>query len=131
MTDWSKVVREHGPIVWKTAYRLLGNDADAADCFQNAFVSALEVVRKEAVRSWPALLKRLATARAMERLRQRHREAGHLAKLPDVAPVAGEEVVDAQDLAPAPQQSVAEVRAQEACTAGDENALGHHSLPTG
>lgn len=83
MTDWPQVVQQHGPIVWKTAYRLLSNEADASDCFQNTFVSALELSRAEAVRNWPGLLKRLATARALERLRQRYREATRLTRLPD------------------------------------------------
>jgi RNA polymerase sigma-70 factor (ECF subfamily) len=83
MTDWSQIVGQHGPIVWKTVYRLLDHEADAADCFQNAFVSALELSRKEAVRNWPGLLRRLATARALERLRQRYRESGRLSTLAD------------------------------------------------
>jgi RNA polymerase sigma-70 factor (ECF subfamily) len=82
MTDWSQIVQEHGPVVWRTAYRLLGNEADAADCFQRTFVSALELSRKEAVHNWPALLRRLATARALERLRQRHRDGGRLTGVP-------------------------------------------------
>jgi len=32
----------HGPLVWQTAWRLLGHEADAADCFQETFVSAME-----------------------------------------------------------------------------------------
>ena len=40
MTDWSQIVQEHGPLVWRTAYRLLNHEADAADCFQRTFVSA-------------------------------------------------------------------------------------------
>jgi len=31
--DWQLIVNEQGPLVWQTAYRLLGNEADAADCF--------------------------------------------------------------------------------------------------
>ncbi len=29
--DWQAVVEEYGPLVWQTAYRLLGNQADAGD----------------------------------------------------------------------------------------------------
>ena len=75
MTDWSRIVEQHGPAVWKTVYRLLDNEADAADCFQNAFVAALKLSRRETVRNWPGLLKRLATASALQRLRQRYRES--------------------------------------------------------
>lgn len=76
MTDWSKIVEEHGAIVWNTAHRLLRNDADAADCFQQTFLAAVELARNEPVRHWPALLRRIATARALEQLRVRIRERG-------------------------------------------------------
>jgi len=73
--DWQLIVRKHGSAVWRTAYRLLGNEADAADCFQETFVCALEVSRRERVRNFSALLARIATSRAMNRLRQRIRES--------------------------------------------------------
>jgi len=72
--DWQLIVNRHGPAVWQTAYKLVGNAADAADCFQETFVSALEVSRRQRVRSFSALLVRLATARAIDRLRQRSRQ---------------------------------------------------------
>jgi RNA polymerase sigma factor (sigma-70 family) len=71
MTDWSQIVEQHGPQVWRTAQRLLRHEADAADCFQRTFIAALEISRKQTVRHWPALLRRIATARALEQLRQR------------------------------------------------------------
>jgi RNA polymerase sigma-70 factor (ECF subfamily) len=73
MTEWSHILERHGAAVWSTVYRLVGREADAADCFQNVFLSALEVSRKGPVRHWPALLQRLATARALECLRRRYR----------------------------------------------------------
>jgi RNA polymerase sigma-70 factor, ECF subfamily len=84
MTDWSKIVQEHGPLVWRTAIRLLHRAADADDCFQRTFVSAVELARSESVKTWPALLVRLATARALDQLRQRSREDSRLATLPDI-----------------------------------------------
>lgn len=72
--DWELVVRKHGPAVWYSAYRLLGNEADAADCFQETFVCALEVSRRQRVRHFPALLVGIATSRAINRLRQRKRQ---------------------------------------------------------
>ena len=74
MTDWSDLAGRFGPLVWKTAYRLLGNDADAADCFQETFLAAVGVWRREEVRNWQGLLRRLAVARALDRLRRRGRE---------------------------------------------------------
>jgi RNA polymerase sigma-70 factor (ECF subfamily) len=73
--DWQLIIEEHGSAVWQTAYRLLGNDADAADCFQETFVSALKFCRRKQVRNFSALLTRLATARAIDQLRRRIRHS--------------------------------------------------------
>src|SRR5579883_629184 len=86
MTDWYAIVREYGPMVWQTAGRLLTHEADAADCFQNTFVSAVELANAEPIRNWSALLKRLATARALELLRTRYRRAGRSESFPDEPP---------------------------------------------
>ena len=85
MTDWSRIVEQHGPTVWKTVYRLLDNEPDAADCFQNVFVAALKLSRRESIRNWPGLLKRLATTSALERLRQRYRQSSRLDSVTDDA----------------------------------------------
>lgn len=84
MTDWPTILRDHGPLVWRTAYRLLGRHADAEDCFQRTFLAAVELAGREQVRNWPAALRRLATARALEALRTRYRE-GRPEPLPEVA----------------------------------------------
>lgn len=75
MIDWDGIVTEHGPMVWRTACRLLGRVEDAQDCLQETFLSALKFCRRQRVRNWPALLRRLATSRALDRLRRlvRHR----------------------------------------------------------
>lgn len=73
MTDWAEILRTEGPAVWRTSFRLLGNRTDADDCFQETFVAALELSRREPVRTWRGLLLRLATVRAMDRVRQRCR----------------------------------------------------------
>ena len=75
MADWQRILDEHGATVWQTAYRLLGNTADTADCLQDTFVSAWEVSRRQRVRNWPGLLRRLATARALDGLRWRARQS--------------------------------------------------------
>jgi RNA polymerase sigma-70 factor (ECF subfamily) len=93
MTDWSQILRQYGPAVWKTVSRLLRNPADAEDCFQNTFVAALELSSSQEIRNWPALLKQLATRRALERLRCRYRESKRSSPLPEQCvngqPVAG------------------------------------------
>jgi RNA polymerase sigma-70 factor (ECF subfamily) len=96
MINWSQIVELHGPKVWKTAYCLLNNEADAADCFQSTFVAALKLARREAVRHWPALLKRLATMAALDCLRQRHRAINHLTLVSENDPVDRKEIEPAQ-----------------------------------
>ncbi len=71
--DWQTIVNEYGPLVWRTAYRLLADHADSADCFQETFLAALELSRRQPVRNMAGLLVRLATTRAIDRLRQRGR----------------------------------------------------------
>jgi RNA polymerase sigma-70 factor (ECF subfamily) len=78
--DWESILRNDGPAIWRTAWRVLGRSADADECFQETFVAALEFVRQgKAVQHWRALLQRIATTRAIDRLRrrvtQRNREA--------------------------------------------------------
>lgn len=72
--DWQAIVRDHGPAVWQTAYRLLANHSDAADCFQETFLTAFEIACREPVRNMPGLLVRLATTRAIDKLRQKSRQ---------------------------------------------------------
>ena len=92
MQDWQTIVTEYGPLVWRTAYRLLANHADAADCFQETFLAALELSRRQPVRNMSGLLVRLATTRAIDRLRQRgrqeHRQAEGLRRRADDRPHA-------------------------------------------
>jgi DNA-directed RNA polymerase specialized sigma24 family protein len=49
--DWQAIVKEHGPMVWQTAYRLLVNRSDTADCFQDAFPAAFEIAQQLQIRT--------------------------------------------------------------------------------
>jgi RNA polymerase sigma-70 factor (ECF subfamily) len=73
MTDWERLIEEHGPLVWRTVFRLVGHHGDAEDCFQATFVAAWKLDRRETVQNWPAALHRLATSRALECLRAKIR----------------------------------------------------------
>ena len=75
MVDWDAIIDREGPAVWRTVRRLLAHRADAEECFQETFIAALELWRRQPVRSPRAALQRLATARAIDRLRQRYRNA--------------------------------------------------------
>jgi RNA polymerase sigma-70 factor, ECF subfamily len=80
MPDWQEILSRDGPPAWRAAYRITGNRADADECLQEAFLGALEFARRARVRHWGALLRRLATARAVDRVRERHRRpSGHVA----------------------------------------------------
>jgi RNA polymerase sigma-70 factor, ECF subfamily len=72
--DWQHVVRTHASLVWATIRRYIANHADAADCFQETFVKAMEVSRRQPIRHWPGLLQKIATTTALDALRKHIRE---------------------------------------------------------
>ena len=71
MTDWDCMVRQYGPLVFTTAWRILGHTADTEDTVQEVFLQVHQMLRTHTVRHWPGLLRRLAACRALDRLRQR------------------------------------------------------------
>ncbi|MGA2253487.1 MAG: sigma-70 family RNA polymerase sigma factor [Thermoguttaceae bacterium] len=91
MTDWDTVVGQHVEIVRRTIYRLVGNHADAWDCLQETFLEAVKIDRREPVRNWLALLRHLATARALDLLRMRCRQRNRISPDADPAQAAGRE----------------------------------------
>jgi RNA polymerase sigma-70 factor (ECF subfamily) len=74
MVDWEGIIRRDGPSVWKTAWRVLGDQADADEVFQDACLAALEYSKSHPVQNWRALLQRMAASKAIDRLRRRIRE---------------------------------------------------------
>ena len=119
MINWQTIVKKHGPAVWQTAYRLLGNHADAADCFQETFICALEVSRRQRVRNFSALLVRLATTRAIDQLRQRfsnskvRADAADLTAVPSTNPDPVQEA-QMQELVVRLRESLSQLPPQEA-----------------
>jgi RNA polymerase sigma factor (sigma-70 family) len=73
MSDLNAIVAAHADAVWRTAYRLLNNHEDALDCYQETFLAALRLSRGGEVRHWRTMLVRIATRRAIDRLRDRYR----------------------------------------------------------
>ncbi len=71
MIDWPRIVREHGPLVFGTAWRILGHAADVEDVVQEVFLQAYQLQQTRPVRYWSGFLRRLAACRALDRLRQR------------------------------------------------------------
>ena len=74
MQDWSELIDKHGPLVWSTIRRLIINRDEAADCFQEVFVAAVELSRKQKVLSWTATLRHLASIKAIDCLRRRYHD---------------------------------------------------------
>jgi RNA polymerase sigma-70 factor (ECF subfamily) len=71
VTDWDRIVREHGPAVFGTAWRILGHIADTEDVVQEVFLQVYRMQATQPVRHWSALLRQLAACRALDRLRKR------------------------------------------------------------
>jgi RNA polymerase sigma-70 factor, ECF subfamily len=70
-TDWDRLVREQGPAVFGTAWRILRNAADAEEVVQDVFLEAHRMLQTRAIGRWGGLLRRIAVCRALDRLRQR------------------------------------------------------------
>jgi RNA polymerase sigma-70 factor (ECF subfamily) len=77
MIDWDGIVERDGPAVWRTCWRLLGNRADADECYQETFVAALTLSRRQELATPRAVLLHLAAARSIDRLRSRQRRRKH------------------------------------------------------
>ena len=87
MPDWESIVRMHGPMAFDTAWRLLGNAADAEEVVQDALLDAFRLHARRMVTNWGGLLRHLAVRRAIDRLRTR----------PSVQPFACEPVAAESD----------------------------------
>jgi RNA polymerase sigma-70 factor (ECF subfamily) len=68
---WDRLVQKYGPLVFGTAWRILGQSADAEDVVQDVFFEAHQLQRKPADDGWGGLLYRMATFRSLDKLRQR------------------------------------------------------------
>ena len=91
MTDWEAVIGQYVGIVQRTVHRLVGNHADAWDCIQDTFLEAVKMDRRELVRNWPALLRHLATAKALDLLRRRSRQCARISAEADPAEAVSRE----------------------------------------
>lgn len=99
MVDWPRILEEHGPTVWRTVYRLLGQQADALDCYQETFLAAYQSTARRPVNHWPSFLVSLATRRAVDHLRRKGRSLRRfapLAAVPEPLSVGGSPVEHAQ-----------------------------------
>ena len=118
MPDWEQIVERHGPAAWRTAYRVLGNRADADESLQEAFLTALDFSRRQAVDNWRALMIRLAASRAIDRLRardrRRQREQNALSRLPRSVPTPPQQNILDQEAAEMLRTALAKLPANQA-----------------
>ncbi len=88
MEDWQEIVRRHSGVVWATTYKLLGDHEDAADCFQETFMAALEISRREKINNWNGFLRRLCIHKAIDILRRRFRHSSRQEGISDMQIIA-------------------------------------------
>ena len=74
MLDWQNIEKTHRHEIWSVVYRILANEEDARDCYQDVFLEAVRNRDASEVRSWGAFLRWLATRRAIDLLRVRRRQ---------------------------------------------------------
>jgi RNA polymerase sigma-70 factor (ECF subfamily) len=113
VADWERIVREHGPLVFGTAWRILGHVADTEDVVQEVFLQVYRMQATQPVRHWPALLRQVAACRALDRLRKRRPMLSlngvHLSRSRD----GPEETVHGRELAERLRQAVARLPGRE------------------
>ena len=117
MIDWDEIVERDGQAVWRVCWRVLGNRADADEAFQDAFVAAYDLSRRQTLNSPRAVLLHLATARSIDRLRARQRQRKRH------EPVAGDQLEQSPDSEVTPRQHA------EAGELADELRLSLAMLP--
>ncbi|MEP3479955.1 MAG: sigma-70 family RNA polymerase sigma factor [Fuerstiella sp.] len=94
MHDWQHIVKQHGPLVWHVAFRVLQNRDDTADCHQEVFVEAIRRTESSAIDDWPAFLRWLTVRRAIDRLRSRTRQRDRIDPELEVYELAGNAPAD-------------------------------------
>jgi RNA polymerase sigma-70 factor, ECF subfamily len=75
VTDWDRIVADHGPTILRLACRILGRGPDAEDAVQDAFLQVYRIGQEQAVASWGGLLHRAVVHRCLDRLRRRRKRA--------------------------------------------------------
>ncbi len=112
MVAWNEIIDEFGPMVYRTALRIVGQAADAEDVVQEVFLEVYRLWKTREVGSWQAMLRSLATRRAVDHLRK-HKGAvslpdgvADLRRLNSEGPAYGRELEDLvrQSIARLPRQ---------------------------
>lgn len=113
LLDWDRIVERHGKRVFQVALRILGSVQDAEDVAQDAFVEAYRLHEAGPIQSWTGLLVRIATLRAIDRLR-RNRPSKELSDSVSARAAEPIEQAIASELAERLRKAVAELPDQQA-----------------
>jgi RNA polymerase sigma-70 factor (ECF subfamily) len=70
MPHWNAIVREHGPMVFRVAWAILGDADEAEDVGQEVFLELWRLLQSREIENFGGLLRRMATLRALDRLRR-------------------------------------------------------------
>ena len=119
MADWKTTIEMYGPDVWRIVYRIVGNEADASDCFQEVFLAVVQSARKKPVRNMPGFLRLLAVQRSIDYLRSRRKHRLTTAESPNAKEVAGnlpspDQPIQSDELVAAVRRALAELPPAEA-----------------
>jgi RNA polymerase sigma-70 factor, ECF subfamily len=111
--NWDRIVERHSERVLRVALRILGSVPDAEDVSQDVFTEAVRFHRSGPIQSWTGLLVRLATVRAIDRLRRR-RPSVELRECDRMSMVEPFEEVAATELAHWLREAMAQLPDQQA-----------------
>jgi RNA polymerase sigma-70 factor (ECF subfamily) len=92
LIPWNEFVQEYGPTVYRVALRIVGQPADAEDVVQDVFLEVHRLWKSREVVSWNGVLRKLATRRAIDCLRQRSDDS-HLSESAAERPEQNPELV--------------------------------------
>jgi RNA polymerase sigma-70 factor (ECF subfamily) len=71
--DWDAIVRQHGKAIYRYAYRLTGNRADAEDLAQETFVRVFQGLDRRGPAPIEAWIRRIAANLFLDQMRRRSR----------------------------------------------------------
>ena len=71
----AELIEDHGQMVFNTAFRVLGNVADAEDVTQEVYLEALSGSQNHDVVNWGGWLRKLTVFRALDHRRKMRRES--------------------------------------------------------
>lgn len=71
IVPWNQIVADYGELIYRAAYRVVRHDGDAEDVTQEVLLEAYRKFQRGGGIPEPGLLRRMATVRAIDRLRRR------------------------------------------------------------